>query len=232
MSEFTPLNDEEMEGLDEFLLDRVTDEVYVEGKDEGVLGLSELDGFFTAIVSGPTVIPPSKWLPVVWGDFEPEWKDPQHFEAVVELMIRHMNGIAGTLLESPQEFLPMFLENAEGDATVTIVDEWCYGYMRGVFLALDEWDKGGEQVNMLLMPIMAFASEQGDAALKDLVAQDVTNIQQAITPSVVEIYAYWLARRQGNIIVPESAQRALHSIGRDEPCPCGSGKKYALCCLH
>ncbi|MGL5525072.1 MAG: SEC-C metal-binding domain-containing protein [Aeromonas veronii] len=21
-------------------------------------------------------------------------------------------------------------------------------------------------------------------------------------------------------------------IGRNEPCPCGSGKKYKLCCLH
>ncbi|WP_421295616.1 SEC-C metal-binding domain-containing protein [Aeromonas sp. 604534] len=25
---------------------------------------------------------------------------------------------------------------------------------------------------------------------------------------------------------------ALLKIGRNEPCPCGSGKKYKQCCLH
>ncbi len=23
-----------------------------------------------------------------------------------------------------------------------------------------------------------------------------------------------------------------HKIGRNDPCPCGSGKKYKKCCLH
>jgi preprotein translocase subunit SecA len=28
-----------------------------------------------------------------------------------------------------------------------------------------------------------------------------------------------------------SAVRAGHKVGRNEPCPCGSGKKYKKCCL-
>ncbi len=47
------LSDEEIEQLDDFLLHRVEDDAFTEGKDEGVIGISELDGLFTALVSGP-----------------------------------------------------------------------------------------------------------------------------------------------------------------------------------
>jgi len=49
----TPLSDEEFDRLDHFLLERIDEEADSIGKDEGVLDISELDGLFTAIVSGP-----------------------------------------------------------------------------------------------------------------------------------------------------------------------------------
>jgi uncharacterized protein len=58
------LNHEELERLDLFLLERI-DQDDSAGMDEGVFNISELDGLFTAIVSGPTLIAPSEWLPVV-----------------------------------------------------------------------------------------------------------------------------------------------------------------------
>jgi yecA family protein len=36
------------------------------------MGLSDLDGFLTGVVVGPKLILPSEWLPVIWGDQEPE----------------------------------------------------------------------------------------------------------------------------------------------------------------
>ena len=68
-----PLSDEELERLQTILLDRVDEEAVTDGKDEGVLDVSELDGFLTAVVSGPVTVLPSRWLPAVWGDFEPTW---------------------------------------------------------------------------------------------------------------------------------------------------------------
>lgn len=67
LSLIAPLTDEELDALEETLLDY--------GNDDSVLGVSELDGFFTAIVSGPELIPPSRWLPALWGgaDKQPEW---------------------------------------------------------------------------------------------------------------------------------------------------------------
>jgi len=135
---FKPLSDKELDWLDNFLLERIDEDADTRNKDAGVLDVSELDGLFTAIVSGPEMIQPSQWLPQVWGDFEPEWNKEEGFETVLSLMIRHMNGIAATLMEQPQNFEPMFLERIVDDKTCTIVDEWCEGFMRGVLLASEE----------------------------------------------------------------------------------------------
>src|SRR4051794_4653362 len=45
--------------------------------------LSELDGFLAGIVVGPELIPPSVWLPIVWGgEAEPGWADLQEAQTM------------------------------------------------------------------------------------------------------------------------------------------------------
>lgn len=64
-----PLTDDEFQQLSDFLLDRVDEEHDGDPDfDCGIIDVSELDGFLTAVVSGPKPIPPSEWLPVVWGE--------------------------------------------------------------------------------------------------------------------------------------------------------------------
>jgi len=229
---FTLLSEKELDRLDRFLLERIDDDEDTEGKDEGVVDVSELDGLFTAIVSGPVMIQPSQWLPTVWGDYEPVWERDKDFEDILSLMIRHMNAIAATLMEHPQDFEPLFLERKVKGKTYTIVDEWCHGYMRGVGLAMDQWEEGGQMMDILLTPMKAFASEQGWQALDTLNEAEIENIRAAITPNVREIHAWWLARRQDEGMTTSPVRRATPRVGRNDPCPCGSGKKFKHCCLH
>ena len=58
---YQPLDDDEIDWLTEFLLDRIDDDADTEGKDEGIVGISELDGLLTAVVSGPVTVLPSQW---------------------------------------------------------------------------------------------------------------------------------------------------------------------------
>lgn len=228
----TPLNDEELDWLDQFLLDRIDEDADTEGKNEGVLDVSQLDGLLTALVSGPVVVPPSRWLPEVWGDFEPEWKNAQEFETVFMLLIRHMNGIAAALMTQPEDFEPLFMERVVDGKTYTIVDEWCEGYMQGVSLTADRWQAEGLTMDLMLMPIRAFTSEtdwQGHELSSDA---EIENLHNAITRNVREIHAYWLARREANVPPPAPVRRTGPSVGRNDPCPCGSGKKFKKCCLH
>jgi len=225
-------SDAELERLDRFLLDRIDDDADAESKDEGVLDISELDGLLTAIVSSPVVIQPSRWLPAVWGDFEPVWESEQDFGDMLSLIMRHMNGIAATLMEQPDDFEPIFLEHEAEGKTYTIVDEWCEGYMRGVALAADQWDAGGREMTILLTPILAFTSVLGWRAHDMNSKAETENIRNAITPNVREIHAYWLARREDYAPSSEPMRRVEPQVGRNDPCTCGSGKKYKKCCLH
>jgi uncharacterized protein len=228
---FIPLSDEEYERLNQFLLDRVDEEADTMDKDEGVLDVSELDGLFTAIVSGPATTLPSQWLPAVWGDFEPVWDDEREFQAIFSLMMRHMNVIASILMETPDAFEPMFLERTVEGQSYTIVDEWCEGYWRGMQLTRDHWDRGGEEVTALLAPILAFTSETSWLG-HDHARDEVVTIQQAITPSVRAIHAYWLARRAEHEPAATPVRHSGPRVGRNDPCPCGSGRKYKKCCLQ
>lgn len=228
---FTMLSEDEFDFLDRFLLYRIDEDADTEGKDEGVLDITELDGLFTAIVSGPVMIPPSQWLPAVWGDFEPVWDNEKDFEVIFTFMMRHMNGIAATLMEHPEDFEPIILEREVEGKAYAIVDEWCEGYRRGVALAADRWDAGGQEMAILLTPILAFTSET-DWRGHDFSGDEVENIQNAITPNVREIHAFWLAKREKDTPSSQSVRRSEARVGRNDPCPCGSGKKYKKCCLH
>ena len=77
-----PLNDTELATLDAFLLERIDPEADDEG-DTGLISISGLDGLFTALVSAPLLPAPEQWLPVVWGEFEPQWEDQRHFDAIM-----------------------------------------------------------------------------------------------------------------------------------------------------
>jgi len=193
-----PLDEAEMDELDRFLLYRGkvgAEDHYVEGRDEGILTLSELDGFFTAIISGPKEITPSLWLPAVWGDVEPQWASRQAFERIFALLSRHMSSIIAALLHSENLFEPLFMEQEVEGKRHTIVHEWCVGYMRGIGLAQEHWERGGDEMLGLLMPIDIFTNDWGWKILERLNGEDKAVLKQEIAPAARAIHSYWLSRR-------------------------------------
>ena len=224
-----PLTDQELDRLEKLLLERVAENAVTEDSDEGVLGTSELDGFFTAVVGAPEVVVPSQWLPAVWGDFEPTWRTPDELEAVVSLLVRHMNEVATHLTEHPDDFEPMYLVDDKG---TVIVDDWCEGYMRAVALRTDDWDAAPPEIVDLLTPILAFTSDTGWLAHDIADPKEVDRVRDAIAPNVRAIHAYWLRLRGGDVPSVAPFRRDTPRVGRNAPCPCGSGRKYKNCCLQ
>ncbi|PJC67711.1 MAG: YecA family protein, partial [Zetaproteobacteria bacterium CG_4_8_14_3_um_filter_59_5] len=51
-------------------------------------------------------------------------------------------------------------------------------------------------------------------------------LQERIAPAVRKAHAYWLAQRAK----ARTVRRELAKVGRNDPCPCGSGKKFKKCC--
>lgn len=227
-----PLSDDEMNELDRFLLERLDDANYHEGMDEGLLGLSELDGFFTAIASGPELILPSEWLPSVWGEQAPEWRTSEDFMKIFQLMTRHFNGVVNALMTPDYPFEPIYNEREVDGQLYTVVDEWCGGYMRGVSLCAKAWDEGGDEVFEMLQPILLFSGEPGWEVLDELDDESILELQAAIPHAAQDIHGFWLARRRPD--EPELLGEGYPEQLRDPdaPCPCGSGKPFRKCCLH
>jgi uncharacterized protein len=150
----------------------------------------------------------------------------------MSMLMRHMNSIAEILIEEPEAFEPMFLERIWKGKPVMVVDEWCEGYMRGVGLAADEWCAGAPEVTDLLASIRAFTKETDWLAHEIADPEQVEKLRDAIAPNVRALHAYWLVRRAQDTPSAEPFRRSTARVGRNDPCPCGSGKKYKKCCLQ
>src|SRR3954453_19437402 len=90
----------DLDALDEYLLsDRAPD---------NSMGLSDLDGFLTGIVIGPELIMPSEWLPIIWSNERPQFKDKREAEAVMSAIMERYNEIIRGFEEARPHFEPVF----------------------------------------------------------------------------------------------------------------------------
>lgn len=197
------------------------------GNDDTVENVSELDGYFTALVSGPEIVLPSRWYPALWGKTcDPEWDSQSEFEHCFQLLVRHMNSIVTTLMERPETFHAMRESRDIEGGLVKIGDDWCFGYMRGVALG-GGWVDLPPALKPQLRAIELYGREDNYRSLVGMTKCEREDSAKLIEPAVRTLHAYWLAQRSALAPV-----RAEVKIGRNEPCPCGSGKKFKQCCLH
>jgi uncharacterized protein len=220
-----PLSDDEFDELDRFLVS--------EGTPEECMDISMLDGFLTAVVIGPNLILPSRWLPLVWGETPEQpmrWESPQQAERMTGLVMRHMNDIAWLLKEDTGSYEPILLEGDHEGETVTIIDEWCTGFMEGAMLDGEAWAplfESGES-DSLVLPMMLYGTESGWQELErnPELEQRHEEFAESLADRVLAIQDYWLPVRKAKSTI----RHAEPAPGRNDPCPCGSGKKFKKCC--
>src|SRR3990172_7324535 len=93
-----------------------------------------------------------------------------------------------TLMGSPENYEPLFLERVVKGKRYMVVDEWCYGFMSGVSLAAHAWDAAGEEMTALLEPILRFADEAGWEELEDMEDEEIERLPRCIKPNVCKIH--------------------------------------------
>ena len=183
-----PLDERELSELAEFL---VSDAVAGTTMD-----IAMLDGFLTAIASGPNRLAPTVWMPWVW-DFErgrPSFELPARRGALMAArIVRHLDGIAEAIDEDPDAFEPLFYERDFDGVTVEVPDEWCQGFLAG--MALDEagWRPLVDSHPELFRAIRLHGTEQGWAELDamDDLAERHQDFLDEIVDAVREIQAHW-----------------------------------------
>src|ERR1700681_3754489 len=122
-------------------------------------------------------------------------------QRILDLLVRHANDIAVTLTQFPQYYEPLFLARDHKGRTVSIVDEWCCGYVKGIALDPSGWQPLVEAHPDWFEVIHLYGTESGWDRLKKLVEahEDADARHQVlvdlIAPAARNIHAYWLARR-------------------------------------
>src|SRR5690349_575326 len=101
------------------------------------MGLSDLDGFLTGIVIGPSLILPSEWLPVIWGNDEPEFASETQGRTVINLIMSRYNEIAAGFNTDPETFEPIFFRWPTGEVIVT---DWAAGFVDAIEVRRMDWE--------------------------------------------------------------------------------------------
>jgi yecA family protein len=222
-----PTNDE-MAWLELMLWRRVT---------RGTMSLEEADGFLTALAAGPVPVSPAEFLPRIAGGSTdlPLFDTPEHDSLVGGLLVRRHAAIMATLRQAKR--IAPWIGEGVGDLAGAL---WARGYMHGVSSHRTAWQPLSSTQRVaerVLMPIAALTPEMAGKGPVDLTAEKRQTIIRALPSLVSATRVYWtdgeaaLFGAQPVDDQPVGTQpRRAHKVGRNEPCPCGSGKKYKRCC--
>ena len=197
--------------------------------------LSEFDGFVTGLIVCPDLIPPSEWLPAVWGDADddsaPAFESEHHAHTVMQLVMEHYNSVADELHHRPKDFAPIFEVDTITDETLW--ELWIAGFEAAMALRPSAWarilDSGDEDAQTALACLLTLcAIDRGESDLAAEAIEDLTQSAPDLIPVLVRTLSTW-RRGASGLGRPANTSRST-KVGRNDPCPCGSGKKYKKCC--
>lgn len=207
--------------------------------DKRAMNIEQIDGFLTALICGPSEVSPNEYLPSIWGGnvvIEDAFSAQPILQDFLTLIERHRDTISHTL-QSDDVFLPLLLENEHG---IACGNDWASGFMRGMELRREDWapllddeERGGS-----IVPILTLAHEHDpDPEMRPYKGPISEKLRETLivgaAAGVTMIYRYFRRERLRETYAFDdnpTYRRIAPKVGRNEPCPCGSGKKFKHCC--
>ncbi|MBN9160887.1 MAG: hypothetical protein BGO98_42065 [Myxococcales bacterium 68-20] len=178
-----------------------------------------IDGLLTAVAVAPGLVPPSVWLPRVLPGGAPQPGAAGGSE-LLGLVMREYDAVvagvqSGTLVKPDSE---------EHDRCV----QFARGYIAGAQLD-PEWN--GNEARWGFVSWAALLAGRPELVPADVRAQ-LAGTEPALASSI-EMFV--LAARdsfvEGRGRAPAPTVVRGDKVGRNDPCPCGSGKKFKRCCV-
>ena len=223
------------------------------------VGAEWADGYLTALNAGPRAIDIDEWLPVMCGDaFDRCFADPVDAAAARASLAAHARMLARQLeperlLDAPDAMHldPLIVTWDEASRSQAVADgdvaeadahslvsggDWSLGFVDAVRDFADDWSP---EVNALAMAYYGSLLKQVDilawsddsprmaAHLRDFddkTRPDRDELIDIACTAVQDLRVWWLDHGPKPATV-----HAAPKPGRNEPCHCGSGKKYKKC---
>jgi uncharacterized protein len=107
---------------------------------------------------------------------------------------------------------------------------WAGGFIRGVAMRANVWGtrKDNEYVMAFLQMMVTLGMTEKDLSKSDIDFELREKLVDALPIQLVRMHHLWHGREDP--FPPTSTRYEGRKIGRNEPGPCGSGKKFKRCC--
>lgn len=234
-------------------LAQLEDALYALPPEYDAMTLGELDGFIAGLLVCPEEIAEKEWLDVLWRDIAEDGVtplDPGPTAALVGDILDHYRRIALELKAGEEGYRPIYSTNPDDGSLVW--QPWAIGFGEAVQLRMGAWTALGldeevdEDIKEAAIGLMALVSiahgvspedlAEGSDHGDDVESADIVEADALVSaaekagdyiPLWVETLFDWrLALRPDPVQLPVRVVK----IGRNDPCPCGSGAKYKKCC--
>lgn len=196
------------------------------------------DGFVAGLLVCPELIPPSAWLPGVWGGAggaTPAFSGLDDVDRLLGPLMAHYNAVARTLSDAPERYAPLFpIDETSGE---TIWECWIEGFAAAMALRPAAWaplhdaDEATVRAIAGLETLIAVANRDG--RFSKLQRDALTTNGHSYIAGWVKTLNRWRRADTGpRAPAPTPAEAPdipYAKVGRNAPCPCGSGRKYKRC---
>jgi uncharacterized protein len=233
------LNNPELDELDELLA------ATPEPLDP--LDLVMLDGYLCGVLVQPRLLAPEEWLPPVFDleggtlpdDVDPAWLARcsaliERRHAALNQMLAEDGWFDPILHESPE----LATDSAAGDLLRELPEASrpLFGWVAGFQYALTAFpeldavpdESVGEALDRVLRHLPPETDGDRELLRRLEEAQPLRSVDEAVEDLVLAVADLWELTREQRFRV-ETVRRDQPKVGRNEPCPCGSGKKYKQC---
>lgn len=212
------------------------------GLSDRAMSIVALDGFFAALAIYPVTIMPSAWLPLVWdmsgAGHQPEFASQKEAETGQGLLFSYMNSVTQYLADKNHVYEPLFeiLDIESDEERMNAAMDWATGFVIGGMIDEELWTRtvSNEEGGELLWPfvIMSGLSDNKFGIPEEKLTQIKAKLIDNLGECVLDLRDFWAEWRQEYLPKPGAGRtvKAQARVGRNEPCPCGSGKKYKQCC--
>ena len=208
------------------------------------LDLLSLDGYLAGVLVQPRVVPIDEWLPLALGapeDGLPSDLDAAWLARTRALIERRRDALnAGISEEGWFDPLLVDLDRAPPASEYDVVQSpigrtlqpWVSGFhwARQCFPWLEAI--ADDALPLLLARIERHLAPANDADREAIAALDrerpLADLDAAVQDMVAAVVELWDLTARSRFAV-STVRREAPKVGRNDPCPCGSGKKYKAC---
>lgn len=212
------------------------------------MSYSEAAGFLFVVACAPELIPPSQWLPLIIDPDNAAETSLENMQAITEGLISLYNEMNRQVQEGDLKlphgckFEKDTMANLEPH---TSISQWSSGF-RDAYLWLEDMWSGytpeelKEEFSYQVTVLCFFSNRKMASAFFDevkndeLTLEDMAENMKRIFPDAMRGVAH-LGHSIHEAMLARSGSAARpvvrgEKVGRNEPCTCGSGKKYKKCC--